>query len=85
MHACMDVPECPPTPPPPGPGTRAAQRTVLNAFRNPAIVFSQWTVVLVFAAIVGAIYWKPKQDTSGVQDLLGGFFFITMLTVRSFE
>ena len=42
---------------------------------------TQWSALILFGAIAGAIYWKPDQDTSGVQNLLGGFFFITMVVV----
>ncbi|KAJ8318279.1 hypothetical protein KUTeg_003370 [Tegillarca granosa] len=41
--------------------------------------FKQVVVMLVFAAIVGAVYWQIDNDCkSGIQNRVGAFFFIIM-------
>lgn len=54
-------------------------RTIKNIIRNPQTSVMQLFVILIFAAIVGAIYWQIDDDCeSGIQNRVGAFFFIVM-------
>ncbi|KAK3089010.1 hypothetical protein FSP39_000105 [Pinctada imbricata] len=53
-------------------------RTIKNLIRNPQTSIMQLFVILVFACIVGGIYWQLDKDCeSGIQNR-GAFFFIVM-------
>ncbi|ESO99617.1 hypothetical protein LOTGIDRAFT_141832 [Lottia gigantea] len=54
-------------------------RTGRNLFRNPQSSILQIFVMIIFAVIVGAVYWQiDDSSTSGVQNRVGAFFFIIM-------
>nr|XP_022314885.1 ATP-binding cassette sub-family G member 2-like isoform X2 [Crassostrea virginica] len=54
-------------------------RTTKNIIRNPQTSVMQLFVILIFAAIVGGIYWQVDDDCkSGIQNRVGAFFFIVM-------
>ncbi|XP_062586203.1 broad substrate specificity ATP-binding cassette transporter ABCG2-like isoform X2 [Saccostrea cucullata] len=54
-------------------------RTVKNIARNPQTSIMQLFVILIFAAIVGGIYWQIENDCkAGIQNRVGAFFFIVM-------
>ncbi|XP_061166082.1 broad substrate specificity ATP-binding cassette transporter ABCG2-like [Saccostrea echinata] len=54
-------------------------RTIKNIARNPQTSVMQLFVILIFAAIVGGIYWQIENDCkSGIQNRVGAFFFIVM-------
>ncbi|XP_070544521.1 broad substrate specificity ATP-binding cassette transporter ABCG2-like isoform X2 [Ptychodera flava] len=56
-----------------------SKRTVLNLLRNPFITVMQMVIMLVFAAVVGTIYWQVDDTlTAGIQNRVGAFFFIIM-------
>ncbi|XP_033741263.1 broad substrate specificity ATP-binding cassette transporter ABCG2-like isoform X2 [Pecten maximus] len=56
-----------------------SQRTMKNLIRNPQTSIMQVMVMVVFGAIVGAIYWQIDDDcTSGIQNRVGVFFFVVM-------
>ncbi|XP_069124330.1 broad substrate specificity ATP-binding cassette transporter ABCG2-like isoform X1 [Argopecten irradians] len=56
-----------------------SQRTLKNLIRNPQTSIMQVMVMVVFGAIVGAIYWQIDDDcTSGIQNRVGVFFFVVM-------
>lgn len=56
-----------------------SERTLKNLWRNPQTSILQVVVMLVFAAIVGAVYWQIDNDCkSGIQNRVGAFFFIIM-------
>ncbi|XP_055335659.1 broad substrate specificity ATP-binding cassette transporter ABCG2-like [Paramacrobiotus metropolitanus] len=54
-------------------------RTVKNLIRNPQTSILQLVIMVVFGAIVGAIYWQVDQSyPAGLQNRYGAFFFIIM-------
>uniref|UniRef100_A0A8C9S0R4 ABC-type xenobiotic transporter n=1 Tax=Scleropages formosus TaxID=113540 RepID=A0A8C9S0R4_SCLFO len=59
------------------------KRTFRNLMLNPQtsiaqVVFFMLTIVLTFLAlVVGAIFFKVKDDQSGIQNRMGALFFIT--------
>ncbi|XP_021340344.1 ATP-binding cassette sub-family G member 2-like isoform X2 [Mizuhopecten yessoensis] len=56
-----------------------SSRTLKNLIRNPQTSIMQVLVMVVFGAIVGAIYWQIDDDcTSGIQNRVGVFFFVVM-------
>jgi len=55
-----------------------SKRTVLNILRNPAVTILQMSVNVIFALIVGAIYFNVDNTQTGVQNRTGAFFFIIM-------
>ncbi|XP_077999180.1 broad substrate specificity ATP-binding cassette transporter ABCG2-like [Glandiceps talaboti] len=56
-----------------------SRRTVMNLIRNPFISVMQMVIMLIFAAVVGIIYWQVDDSlSSGIQNRVGAFFFIIM-------
>ncbi|XP_077867359.1 broad substrate specificity ATP-binding cassette transporter ABCG2-like [Saccoglossus kowalevskii] len=59
--------------------SRVSKRTVLNIVRNPFTSVMQMFIMLLFAAVVGVIYWQIDDSLStGIQNRIGAFFFIIM-------
>ncbi|KAL1023775.1 hypothetical protein UPYG_G00045960 [Umbra pygmaea] len=52
-------------------------RTVRNLALNPQTSVAQLGVTLFLALIVGAIFFRVKDDQSGIQNRMGALFFIT--------
>ncbi|XP_072039145.1 broad substrate specificity ATP-binding cassette transporter ABCG2-like [Amphiura filiformis] len=58
-----------------------SKRAFLNMKRNPKSSYGQILVTCFFAFIVGGIFFQLEESaTSGIQDRMGAFFFILMLT-----
>lgn len=56
-----------------------SQRTLRNLLRNPAVSVLQVLTMVIFAVVVGAIYWQIDNSCkSGLQNRTGAFFFIIM-------
>lgn len=56
-----------------------SQRTLRNLMRNPAVSVLQVMTMVIFAVVVGAIYWQIDNScASGLQNRTGAFFFIIM-------
>ncbi|XP_053393645.1 broad substrate specificity ATP-binding cassette transporter ABCG2-like isoform X2 [Mercenaria mercenaria] len=56
-----------------------SQRTLRNLIRNPAVSVLQVLTMVIFAVVVGAIYWQIDDSCkSGLQNRTGAFFFIIM-------
>ncbi|KAL4240249.1 ATP-binding cassette sub- G member 2 [Mactra antiquata] len=56
-----------------------SQRTLRNLIRNPAVSVLQILTMIIFAVVVGAIYWQINDSCkSGLQNRTGAFFFIIM-------
>ncbi|XP_046345646.1 broad substrate specificity ATP-binding cassette transporter ABCG2-like isoform X1 [Haliotis rufescens] len=54
-------------------------RTIRNILRNPQTSILQVFVMIIFAVIVGAIYYDVEDTaTGGIQNRVGAFFFIIM-------
>lgn len=53
-------------------------RAVKNIVRNPQTSIMQLVVTVIFAVIVGAIYFQLKKDENGIQNRVGAFFFLVM-------
>ncbi|KAK6187469.1 hypothetical protein SNE40_005491 [Patella caerulea] len=54
-------------------------RTARNLFRNPQSSILQIFVMIIFAVIVGAVYFQIDNSAkSGIQNRVGAFFFIIM-------
>lgn len=54
-----------------------SQRTIRNAFRNPALVAMQTIVTIIFALLVGLIYLRiDHSEKTGVKNRLGVIFFV---------
>lgn len=53
-------------------------RAVKNIVRNPQTSIMQLVVTVIFAVIVGAIYYQLKKDENGIQNRVGAFFFLVM-------
>lgn len=58
-------------------------RSMKNMVRDPRGLISQLFVGVVNAAITGAIYWRLKKDSAGIQNREGLFYFILMNQVFS--
>ncbi|XP_068752637.1 broad substrate specificity ATP-binding cassette transporter ABCG2-like isoform X1 [Montipora capricornis] len=56
-------------------------RAAKNILRNPQTSIVQLIVMIIFALIVGAIYYQLKRDEHGIQNRVGVFFFLVMNTV----
>ncbi|XP_068691451.1 broad substrate specificity ATP-binding cassette transporter ABCG2-like isoform X2 [Montipora foliosa] len=56
-------------------------RAAKNILRNPQTSIVQLIVMIIFALIVGAIYYQLKGDEHGIQNRVGVFFFLVMNTV----
>ncbi|XP_068705130.1 broad substrate specificity ATP-binding cassette transporter ABCG2-like [Montipora foliosa] len=56
-------------------------RAEKNLLRNPQTSIVQLIVMIIFALIVGAIYYQLKGDEHGIQNRVGAFFFLVMNTV----
>ncbi|XP_048579774.1 broad substrate specificity ATP-binding cassette transporter ABCG2 [Nematostella vectensis] len=53
-------------------------RAVKNILRNPQTSVVQMFTMVIFAVIVGAIYYNQTDGPSGLQNRVGAFFFIVM-------
>lgn len=54
-----------------------SKRTIKNLLGNPQASIAQLGVTLILALIVGAIFFRVKDDSSGIQNRVGALFFIT--------
>ncbi|XP_061685780.1 broad substrate specificity ATP-binding cassette transporter ABCG2d [Syngnathoides biaculeatus] len=53
------------------------RRTFQNLMLNPQTSVAQVVVHIILALIVGAIFFRVKDDQSGIQNRMGALFFIT--------
>lgn len=61
-----------------------SQRTIRNAFRNPALVAMQTIVTILFGLLVGLIYLQiDRSEDTGVKNRLGVIFFVVTNQVMS--
>lgn len=61
-----------------------SQRTLRNAVRSPALLMWQITVSIILAVLTGLLYYRlPKTIGSGVQNRLGGIFFVVVNQIFS--
>jgi hypothetical protein len=61
-----------------------SHRTLLNNFRNPYLLKTQYIMTLGIGLLVGIIYWHVTDDLPGVQNRAGSLFFmISLLTFGS--
>lgn len=61
-----------------------SQRTIKNAFVNPAVFTSQVIVAIVLGLIVGLVFYNMSKTVDpGVQNRLGAIFFIVVSQVFS--
>ncbi|XP_065906229.1 broad substrate specificity ATP-binding cassette transporter ABCG2-like [Dysidea avara] len=56
-------------------------RNIRNIIRNPMVSIVQVIVMIIFAAVVGLIYFQLDTDYGGFQNRVGAFFFIIMNVV----
>ena len=67
--------------PRPGPWSQfliISRRAALNVIRNPQTSIMQLFVMVFFACIVGLIYFRVDQGSSGIQNRAGALFFLVM-------
>ncbi|CAF1026519.1 unnamed protein product [Rotaria sordida] len=61
-----------------------SQRTLRNTIRNSALLTWQIAVAIILAVLTGLLYYRLPQTTgSGVQNRLGGLFFVTVNQIFS--
>jgi ATP-binding cassette subfamily G (WHITE) protein 2 len=61
-----------------------SQRTLRNAIRNSALLTWQIIVAITLGVLTGLLYYKlPRTTDSGVQNRLGGIFFIVVNQIFS--
>ena len=61
-----------------------SQRTLRNALRNSALLMWQITVAVILGLLTGLLYYQiPRTIGSGVQNRLGGIFFIVVNQIFS--
>ncbi|KAK7491867.1 hypothetical protein BaRGS_00016886 [Batillaria attramentaria] len=54
-------------------------RTLKNLVRSPQASIGQLVIMVIFAVIVGGVYWQINDSKdSGIQNRVGAFFFIVM-------
>ena len=56
-----------------------SKRTLKYILRNPYLLRFQYVMVVVVALFLGGLFWKLKNDISGVQDRIGCLFFLVAL------
>uniref|UniRef100_H2Z7M0 ABC transporter domain-containing protein n=1 Tax=Ciona savignyi TaxID=51511 RepID=H2Z7M0_CIOSA len=60
------------------------RRTGLNILRNPMTSFVQIIIMIIFAVLIGLIYFQSDTSfKSGIQNRAGCFFFLVMTQVMS--
>ncbi|CAF1485118.1 unnamed protein product [Adineta steineri] len=61
-----------------------SQRTLRNAMRNSALIIWQIAVAIILGILTGLLYYKlPRTTDSGVENRLGGIFFIVVNQIFS--
>lgn len=60
-----------------------SSRSFLNKIRDPVATVVAIVVAIIFATLVGSIYFRLGLDHSGQQDRMGVLFFLTMNTAFS--
>jgi ATP-binding cassette subfamily G (WHITE) protein 2 len=61
-----------------------SQRTLRNALRNSALLMWQITVAIILGLLTGLLYYQiPRTIGEGVQNRLGGIFFIVVNQIFS--
>ncbi|CAF5071349.1 unnamed protein product, partial [Rotaria sp. Silwood1] len=61
-----------------------SQRTLRNAIRNSALLAWQNAVAIILAVLTGLLYYQlPQTIGSGVQNRLGGLFFVIVNQIFS--
>jgi hypothetical protein len=59
-----------------------SKRTLINAFRNPALVLSQTLVAIIMGLLTGLVFFDMKETTDGgVSNRLGAIFFMVVSQV----
>lgn len=60
-----------------------SSRALINKLRDPIATVVAISVALLFAVLVGSIYFRLGTDYSGINDRMGVLFFLTMNTAFS--
>jgi ATP-binding cassette subfamily G (WHITE) protein 2 len=59
------------------------ERYALGVKRMPVILIAQMVVMILFAGIVGGIYWQVDESFQGLQNRVGAIFFMIMSMIFS--
>ncbi|CAF4248504.1 unnamed protein product [Adineta steineri] len=61
-----------------------SQRTLRNAMRNSALIIWQIAVAIILGILTGLLYYQlPRTTDSGIENRLGGIFFIVVNQIFS--
>eukprot|EP01012_Entosiphon_sulcatum_P002779 TRINITY_DN10668_c0_g1_i1.p1 TRINITY_DN10668_c0_g1~~TRINITY_DN10668_c0_g1_i1.p1 ORF type:complete len:629 (-),score=120.34 TRINITY_DN10668_c0_g1_i1:16-1878(-) len=55
-----------------------SMRAGLNNLRDPMATFINLFFAIFFGVLIGSIYFRLEKNTNGIQDRMGGLFFIAM-------
>ncbi len=59
-----------------------SRRAAINVVRNPMTSIAQVVVMIIFAAVVGAIYYDVGTEFTGIQNRSGAFFFLVRTSIQ---